>query len=299
MDNVYSQNIPAHAAQNNYRERQRERALGYLVITALLWSLGGLLIKSVAWNPLAIAGMRSAIALLPMLAFTKRSRFTWSGAQLGGAVAYAATVSLFVVANKLTTAANAILLQYTAPIYVALFGTWFLGEKATKTDWLAIGATFGGMLLFFADRLSPGGMLGNFIAILSGIAFAGTAMCLRKQKNASPLESVILGNILTAFIGLPFMFSGPYPDATGWAALLLLGLFQLGFSYILYATAMKHVTALEGILIPILEPILNPVWVALLLGEKPGRFAVVGGLIVLAAVTGRSAATLRQPQPAQ
>jgi drug/metabolite transporter (DMT)-like permease len=274
-------------------DKQRLLAMLCLVGTAVLWSLGGLLIKSVSWNPLAIAGGRSAIAALVMLAFRPKPAFTWCFAQMGGALAYAGTVILFVVANKMTTAANAILLQYTAPIYVALLSSWFLKERITKLDWAVIVLIMVGMALFFFDHLSLGGMMGNFLAILSGVSFACLALFTRKQKNAFPLDSLILGNLLTAVIGLPFMI-GPLPDVTSLQALVLLGVVQLGFPYVLYAYALKHVTALEGILIPVIEPLLNPVWVFLALGEKPGRWAIVGGTFVLAAVTARSIFVMSQ-----
>jgi drug/metabolite transporter (DMT)-like permease len=271
----------------------KPRAIIYLIVTALLWSSGGLLIKLVAWNPVAIAGTRSAIAALVIFAFRRKMKFNWGFAQLGGAFCYAGTVILFVTATKLTTAANAILLQYTAPIYVAILSYWFLMERITRSDLLTIAAAFGGMFLFFLDDLSAGGFWGNVVAIFSGVAFAGTVLFLRKQKQSSPLESVFLGNILTFLIGLPFILRSA-PQAIGWLGLVLLGVFQLGFSYILYAEAIRHVTALEGILIPIIEPVLNPVWVFLLLGEKPGRWAVVGGIIILVSVTLRCVSGLRQ-----
>jgi drug/metabolite transporter (DMT)-like permease len=271
----------------------QQRAVIFLIITALLWSSGGLLIKWVTWNPIAIAGTRSAIAALVMLAFRPKMKIHWGFAQLGGAIFYAITVILFVTANKMTTAANAILLQYTAPIYVATFSYWFLGERITKLDLATIATAIGGMILFFLDGLSKQGFWGNIVAILSGIAFAGTALFLRKQKDSSPLESLFLGNVLTALIGLPYVMHS-WPNATGWLGLILLGVFQLGFSYILFAEAMKHVTALEGILIPILEPVLNPIWVFLLLNERPGRWAIAGGIIVLISVSFRCLLTLKQ-----
>jgi drug/metabolite transporter (DMT)-like permease len=276
----------------------KSRAVFFLIIAAILWSSGGLLIKLVAWNPFAIAGTRSAIAALTMLAFRRRMRLNWSPAQLGGAICYAATVILFVLATKWTTAANAILLQYTAPIYVALLSYWLLRERITKSDLLAIASTIGGMILFFLDDLSGGRMAGNIIAILSGIAFAGTALFLRKQKDGSPMESVFLGNIVAFLVGIPFMFKS-VPDATGWLGLILLGIFQLGISYILYAEAMKYVTALEGILIPIIEPILNPIWVFLILKEKPGKWAILGGIVVLMSITLRCLKALKQNGEAQ
>jgi drug/metabolite transporter (DMT)-like permease len=279
--------------RNANTDTAQKRAVAQLVITALLWSSGGILIKWVAWNPLAIAGGRSIIAALVMLAYQRKMRFNWGFAQLGGAACYALTVILFVAANKMTTAANAILLQYTAPIYVAIFSYWLLKERVTRLDLGIIAMAIAGMVLFFLDDLSAGGYWGNLVAILSGISFAGTALFLRKQKNESPLESVFLGNLLTFMIGLPFMLQSS-PNPAGWVGLILLGVLQLGCSYILYAEALKHVTALEGILIPILEPILNPIWVFLLLGEKPGKWAVFGGIIVLTAVVLRCTLALRR-----
>ncbi|MBN2337257.1 MAG: DMT family transporter [Acidobacteria bacterium] len=261
----------------------RSRAVLFLILAALLWSLGGLLIKIVDWSPMAIAGARSGIAALVMLAFRPRMRFNWRAPQLGGAVCYAATVILFVVANKWTTAANAILLQYTAPVYVALLSWWFLRERITRIDVAAIAAALGGMVLFFLDDLTAGAFRGNIVAILSGVAFAGTALLLRKQKEGSPLESVFLGNILAFLIGLPAMLASA-PAAGSWPGLVLLGVFQLGLSYILYAEAIRHVTALEAILVPVIEPVLNPVWVLLLLGERPGPWALLGGAVVLGSV---------------
>jgi drug/metabolite transporter (DMT)-like permease len=144
-----------------------------------------------------------------------------------------------------------------------------------------------GMTLFFVDRLSAGSLIGNITAILSGVAFAWLVLTMRKQKNESPIESIIIGNLLTAVIGLPFMF-GSVPSLESIYGLMLLGIFQLGLSYIFYSTAIKHVTAIEGILIPVLEPILNPVWVLLIVGEKPSYWAIIGGIVVISSVTLRS-----------
>lgn len=270
----------------------RERmAVVLLVLTAVLWSLGGLLIKSVEWNAPAIAGARSAVAALVLLSVVRPRHFTWSAVQFGGAIAYAVTVTLFVMANKLTTAANAILLQYTAPLWVALFGPWFLKESARWFDWPIIGLILAGTALFFLDELTVSGFWGNVTALASGLAFAWMSMLLRRQKAGSPFESVFLGNVLTAVVCFPFMLKG-LPSARGSVALgfvLLgvLGAFQLGLSYVFYAQATRHVTALEAMLIPAIEPILNPVLVLLALGERPGMLAVVGGVVVLGAVVAR------------
>lgn len=268
-------------------KNDRTRSIIFLVLAASFWSLGGLLIKLVRMNAIAIAGGRSFIAALLMLTIIRKPSMKFNKYKLGCSVAYAGTVIFYVIANKLTTSANAIILQYTAPIYVALLGTWLLNERTTKLDWAAIFVVFGGMVLFFIDEMSVGGLLGNIYAILSGLCFAIVTLLLRKQKDESPLESIFWGNILTAIIGIPFIYGSPI-DGSSMIGILLLGTVQLGISYILYTLALKHVIALEAILIPVIEPILNPVWVFLALGEVPGPWAFVGGFMVLAAIVGRS-----------
>ncbi len=275
--------------------QERPKAILFLAITAILWSLGGLLIKSIDSNPLAIAGVRSGISAILIWIATGKPKFNWSFAQIGAALAYSATVLLFVAANKNTTAANAILIQYTAPVYVAFLGAWLLKEKVKLLDGVTIFIVLGGMVLFFADDISMEGILGNVLASISGLTFAIFTVLMRMQKKGSPIESVLLGNVLTAIIGIPFIFRD-MPDSKGWLFLVILGVVQLGLPYLLYAKAIKHVTALEASLIPVLEPILNPVWVFLLLGEIPGKWAFVGGFIVLFSVTGRCLLSLRKAQ---
>lgn len=268
----------------------RTRALWLMIGASLLWSSGGVLIKWVQWHPIAIGGMRSLIAAVVLLAFARACgplRFRFDPTSLGIALSYAGTVVLFVLATKHTTAANAILLQYTAPVYVALFGWWLLGERTQAVDWVAIAAVLIGMVLFLYDGLGGGGLFGNVIASCSAVCFATTVILLRRQQGASSMEAIILGNLIAALIGLPFMFSAPAPDAMSWLGLALLGVFQLGISYGLYVLAVRHLSALEGVLIPILEPLLSPLWVALLIGERPSFLAACGGLLVLCAVVGR------------
>jgi drug/metabolite transporter (DMT)-like permease len=269
------------------------RSVLLLIATALCWSLGGLLIKSVDWPPLAVAGGRGLIAALFLLATNRGLRFHFSRVQVLGALGYAACTVTFCAATKLTTAANAILLQYTAPVWVALFGAWFLGERTTRADWFTIAAVLAGMALFFADNLELANVLGNSLAVLSGLSFAGMTIALRRQKDTSASESIILGNLLAFAIGLPWIVGAPALTPGGWLALGLLGTVQLGVAYWLYARAIKHVTALEAVLIPVIEPILNPLWVLLATGEKPSRLALVGGVVVLTAITLRAVASVR------
>jgi drug/metabolite transporter (DMT)-like permease len=276
---------------------QQRKAVVLLVLTAILWSLAGVLIKSITWNAPAIAGARSAIAAVILLAVVRPRNFHWSAAQIGAAVAYAFTVTLFVMANKLTTAANAILLQYTAPVWIVVFGPWLLRESPRWFDWPLIALILGGIALFFLDELTATGLWGNALALCSGLSFAWLAMLLRKQKAGAPFESIFLGNGLTALVCAPFLFrSAPTAHgsiAFGFLLLAALGVFQLGLSYILYAKAIRHVTALEAILIPAIEPILNPTLVLLLVGERPGLRSLLGGALVLAAVTARGVLSSR------
>jgi len=268
---------------------KRKISLFLLALTAAMWSMGGLLIKLVNAHPLFISGMRSLISAVIILLYVRKPRFTWSFPQIAAAVTYALTVITFVIANKYTTAANAILIQYTAPVYVALFSGWLLKEKVTYLDWAVIAVVFGGMILFFMDGLDTRGLLGHTFAFVSGIGFGFFPIFMRMQKNGSPVESVILGNIITALAGLPFI-SVSSPSGTEWLYLAVLGVFQLGIPYILFSFAIKHATALEACLITVIEPILNPVWVMIFLGEKPGLPSIVGGVIVISAITVRSIA---------
>jgi drug/metabolite transporter (DMT)-like permease len=257
--------------------------------------MAGVLIKFIAtsWPGLAVAGGRGGIAAVFLLLTNRGLRFHFSRDQLAGAFFYAACTVTFCLANTLTNAANAILLQYTAPVWVALLSAWILGERATRADWLAIVVALGGMALFFKDSLALGHAPGDALAVLSGLCFAAMILALRRQKDGSAVESIILGNLLAFLIGLPWIVPAPVLPASGWAALLTLGVVQLGVSYWLYARAIKHVTALEAVLIPVVEPVLNPIWVLLFVGEKPSGWALAGGAIVVGAVTLRAAAAVR------
>ena len=253
-----------------------------------MWSLGGLLIKSIPWPPLAISGMRGGIAAIVIYIYSRNDKITITKDKIIAACFYTLVVTLFVMANKLTTAGNAILLQYTAPVYVALFGYMFLGERSTFVDWATIIILLLGLALFFFDDLSFDGYLGNVLAILSGMFFAGLTLLLRKQKDDSPSDSIFLGNILTLVIGLPVIVGGTEFDLNSIILILLLGVLQLGIPYILYTTAIKHVTALDAIIFPVIEPILNPILVFIVLGETLGSWSVFGGALVLSGVIFRA-----------
>ena len=279
------------------RDPAHPKAVGQLIIAALCWSLAGILFKYVEWPALAVAGGRGIIAAGFLVLFCGRKlHFTWTRLQIGAAVAYAACTVLFTLANKMTTAANAILLQYTAPVWVALFGAWLLGERTRPIDWLTIGAVLTGLGLFFYEGLQLNNLSGQLVALASGVAFAAMTILMRKQKDSSPLESIILGNVISFLIGVPALLTAPAMPASGWIALSLLGVVQLGIAYLLYSKALRHVTALESILIPVFEPILNPIWVMIFIGERPGLLALLGGLIVVGSITLRAVSSIRSRQ---
>jgi drug/metabolite transporter (DMT)-like permease len=262
-------------------------ALGFLLLTALLWSSSGLFFKLVSWHPMSIFGGRALIASIVFLVYLRGVRFRWTRMQAAGAAGYAASQFLFIFANKLTTAANAIFLQYTAPVYVMLLGFWILGERPRRADWVTTGVILAGLLLFFGDGLSLRGVYGNVAAILSGVSFALMMVCMRAEKAGDPAQVVQLGSFASAIIGVPWLFQEHWtPADTG--IILYLGLFQISLSFILYSRAIRRVSALESVLVLTLEPVLNPVWVLLVLGEMPGPMAVLGGAIVIGAILFRA-----------
>lgn len=264
----------------------RKSAALALAFVALLWSVGGVFIKSVEWSPLAIAGARSGIAALFMLIALGKPRIRLSWPLVGAAVSTAACMLLFVTATRLTTAANAVVLQYLAPIHVALLAPKFLGEPTRPRDWVALLLALGGMTLFFWGDVTAQGQLGIFLALGSSLAFAGIPLFLRKLGGeGGQTEAVFLGNALLALVCLPFYFKGGPPDAKGMGALLILGIIQTGLAYFIYTKAIRHVRALPAIIIPVIEPVLNPVWVFLFIGERPSVQAMIGGAVVLGAAT--------------
>ena len=258
-----------------------------LLAAAILWSLGGVLIKSIDLPPAAIARARSLIATVVITLAMPGVLRKVSWKTVPGAIAYSATVFLFVVATKLTTAANAIFLQYTAPIYIAIISPWFLGERTKWHDWVLVLLALSGVGLFFLDQLSLQGFSGVIAALASGFAFAWLTVLMRRQKAGSPEAVVLLGNVVTFLVALPWMFPILGIEQNG-PRLLVLGIVQLTIPYLLYSLAIRHVRALDASIISIIEPILNPIWVMLVTNEHPAFWSIVGGSIVLATSFTRS-----------
>jgi len=267
---------------------QNDKIVGVLVmvVTASLWSIGGLFIKVIDWNPFAIAGVRSFIASLVILAFLRKPKIHLSFPQVAAALANAMTMLLFVAATKTTTAANAILLQYMAPVFTAIIGAVLLKEKMRIEHWVSILFVMLGMTIMFANKLEGGQLFGDIIAVMSAVTFSLYLVFMRMQKEGSPLESNLLSQWIAAGVCLMVSLFLPIPQFTqkSVAAILLLGIVQIGIPSILIAYAIKRLSAVSANLIAVIEPVLNPVWVFLVLDEYPGMNVIVGGTVILFAV---------------
>jgi drug/metabolite transporter (DMT)-like permease len=274
---------------------KRTISIFQLILTGFLWSIAGVFIKMIDMHPVALASVRSFIGALVILSFLKfRPKFTFSKAQIFGSISFVGTVTFFVLANKMTTSANAVLLQYAAPIYVTFLSYFILREKLRWFDFASIAGMIIGMGVFFSDGLSGGSMIGNMFGVLSGFAFASQAICMRLQKDGSNIETILLGCILTFLIGSPFLLTSP-PTGSELTPLLILGVFQFGIPYLLYPIASKNATSLDLVFIPMIEPILNPVWVFFGTGERPSIYAYIGGSIIISMVIFKSIFSVKFP----
>jgi drug/metabolite transporter (DMT)-like permease len=268
----------------------------FLLAGAVLFSTGGAGIKLCTLNGWQVASFRSGIAALALLWLTPvRLRDLDRRALLVG-IAYAATMVLFVLANKLTTAANTIFLQSTAPLYILVLAPWLLGEPARRSDLAIMAAMATGLGLFFVGgqpsfASAPAPLRGNLIAALGGIAWALTVMGLRsisRDRRRAVGAALVTGNALACLGCLPLALPVHGTAATDWLVVAYLGVFQIAFAYVLVSTALRALTALEGVLLLLLEPVLNPLWAALLQGERPGRWALIGGAIILSTAIGNA-----------
>jgi drug/metabolite transporter (DMT)-like permease len=258
-----------------------------LLAAAVLWSTGGAAIKSCGLSAWQVAGGRSLVAAALLLALVPSTRRRPTRLSAAVAVAYAFTVVLFVSATKLTTAANAIFIQDTAPLWVLLLSPWLLDERPTRGELLSVPVFALGLGLFFLDQLTPGQVTGNLVALASGVAFGLSILGLRRIGDAGP-AALVLGNLMAAAITLPAWPSGPAPTALDLGLVAFLGIFQLGLSYLLFSRGLAGTPAVEAALLVLLEPVLNPIWTFLFTGERPGPWAVAGGGIILFATAWRT-----------
>lgn len=262
-----------------------------LLAAALLWSTAGAAMKLCQLSGWQIAGGRSLVAGLFLFLAVRDARRLPNAAVIATAVGYAATVTLFAVANKLTTAANAIFIQSTAPLWVVLLSPRLLGERPSRAELLTIPIYAVGLFCFFLDDLSPGQMLGNWVALAAGLAFATCIIGLRGIKERGP-SALVYGNWISALVTAPLWLLEPTPAVADLLVLAYLGVFQLGLAYLCFARGVAHTPALEASLLVLLEPVLNPIWTFFLAGERPGRWAIVGGSVVLGATLWRTLSPL-------
>lgn len=267
-----------------------EKRIGELqmLACAIMWSISGIMIKYIDWSPLAIAGGRSLISAGVVVAFMLATNLKpvinkdviWAGISLCGCV------TCFVTANKMTTAANAIVLQYIAPAFVMIISVLFLKQKLKKMEVVVVASTFVGIVLFFMDEIDFGGMIGNVIAICSGLFMAIMFVFNGRLDLDARMTGILIAHLLTAIIGLPIGFI-TYETSIitqDIILILILGIVQLGVPYVLYALAASKISPLSCSLIGMIEPLLNPLWVALFYGEVPEMFALIGGIVVITSV---------------
>jgi len=259
----------------------------------LCWSFGGLCIKFIPWGAMSIIGLRALLAAVVFAVYRKSVKLRFTKGNVLSALCLSATTILFVFSNKLTTAAAAIFLQFTAPIFIILIELAFYRRKPKVSELTAVSITLAGMLLFFAGQMSGGGLWGNLLAIGSGLSFAGVFVC-NKRPDTNPEDSLFLGFLINALIGMPFVFFEATADPVAWGAVLFLGLVQVGLAYVFFSKGIQKTPALLACLITAMEPVLNPVWVALATGETPGLLAFIGGAVIVLTVVSYNIWTQRQ-----
>ncbi|WP_434384210.1 DMT family transporter [Melittangium boletus] len=258
----------------------------YLIVAAVCWSTAGAAVKLSTLSGWQLASGRSLIAAVVLALVLPAGRRLPSRRGALVTLAYASTVVSFIVATRLTTSANAIFLQSTAPLYVLMLSPWVLGERPTRGELLAVPVFLFGLSLFFLDQLDPGQRTGNAVAMISGICFATCILGLRAVKNEGT-SVLVWGNVLAGGFTLLLSLDGPRPTALDLGLVAFLGVFQLAFAYACFERGLRGTPAVEASLLILIEPVLNPVWTFLLAGERPGGWALVGGTIILAATAWR------------
>lgn len=295
-----------------------------LVLCGIGWSSAGIFMKYIEASSFTIAGLRSLVAFFTLLILSRRlpcfvvrsskgDLNSYESKENSGkskntknpidkkqtlnlwiaAISYSATMIMFCMANKMTYAANAVLLQYTEPIYIVLLSPFILGEKNSKVDYLCVVGVLGGMVLFFADSLfgnagatSSRIIWGNIIAIISGVTFALTTMFMRRVDGEASKSGFMLAQIITFIFCIPFIIKNGLLDLRSVIFLILLGTIQMGLPNYLFAIGISKVRALSAVLIEMIEPLMNPIWVALFYHEVPTWTCLAGGVLILLFVVG-------------
>jgi drug/metabolite transporter (DMT)-like permease len=286
---------------NTINKEHRLAGQGAILLCAILWSTSGLFIRLVDCHPMVIAGSRSFFAVLFLLALRLFFPFRKNKANSKAVIlktlikdapilglyglGYASTMILFVIANKLTASANAIMLQYTAPVWAALLGWIFLRERPRSEHWAAMAFVSLGMFFVFQGGIAAGSFLGDILALASGVLFAANPVLLRAREDKNPADIMLFSHITCALVSAPFFFLfPPAPTVKYFLAVIYMGIFQLGMASALFAYGIRRISAVQAMLTATIEPVLNPVWVLLALGERPALSVIAGGAIIIAAV---------------
>jgi drug/metabolite transporter (DMT)-like permease len=266
-----------------------------LVAAAALFSTGGAAIKLCALAPWQVACLRSSVAAAVLFALMPGAGRGWSLGTLLVGASFAATMLLFVLANRLTTAASTTFLQSTAPLYVLLLAPWLLGERLTRADALTLAAMALGLTGLLLDppddqATAPRPELGNALAALAGLSWALTMIGLRGLTRAgrSPDAAVVAGSVIAALVALPFALPLALPSTSDWAVVLWLGTFQIGLAYVCMGRGLRQVSAMQASLLLLVEPVLAPVWAWIVHGERVGAWTLAGGALILGATLART-----------
>lgn len=269
-------------------QKKKTLAIIEMLICATLWSIAGIFMKLLPWNGFAVASLRSLIAGITIAVYIllTRKSFIINRKTLLSGVLTGFVYICFACANKLTTAANAIVLQFVSPVFIVIFSAIIYKTRIRRADLMTVIFTLLGIALFFFDKLETGYVLGNLVALLAGMFMAGMFMAVGNLEGDARFSAITIGQAVTFLVGLPFVLATrPVITPVTLGSILVLGVFQLGISYILYVHASKECPPLACCLLGVLEPLLNPVWVMIFDGEKPGIYALIGAIIVITTVT--------------
>lgn len=265
-----------------------QKGLLAVFVAAVLWSSGGLLIKLITLTPMQISFFRSSVAAITFAIIFRKKILQYNWLTVLNSFFYAGVLVFYVIAMKKTTAANAIFLQSTAPIYVLIFEPIINKTVYDKSNIITIGISFLGMILFFLGDLTPGQLEGNVFGLMAGILFAAFFLGMKKNDKKYQQSSIFLGNIIVALIALPFIFAIDELTFSDLWMVSFLGVFQVAIAYAFFSFGLKRVFAVEASIISMFEPVLNPFWVFIGYGEVPSTYAIIGGVIIITAITIRT-----------
>lgn len=270
---------------------EHQKGLLYVFTAALLWSSGGLFIKLISLSAMQLSFFRCSIAAITFAIIFRKRILLVNKLSLLNSFVYAIVLISFVIATKTTTAANAIFLQATAPIYVLIFEPLITKTKYERLNIITVGVCIIGMILFFVGKLEPGHLEGNLVALVSGITFAALFLGMKKNEPQYQQSSIFWGNVIVAIVCFPFITSLEVLTISDLWMVTFLGVFQIALAYAFFASGLKRIYAVEASIIAMVEPVLNPVWVFIGYGETPSITAIFGGLIILGAIIVRSLIT--------